>query len=159
MTMKNSVFHILVPAALAACLVSVAWAHQGATGIVKERMDQMGGIAKSMKAMGAMFKGETSYDAETVRALATDIAATGGKELSALFPEHSLRPPSEARHEIWTDWDKFLGQGDEMQAAALALANGAANPTDGSSGPKPADLFRDLAQTCKSCHQDFRIKK
>lgn len=150
---------IVIAAIAATCLASIALAHQGASGIVKERMDQMDGIAKSMKAMGAMFKGQTTYDAETVRSQAMVIAATGGKQLSVLFPEHSMQPPSEARHEIWTDWEKFLGLGDEMQAAAVALANGAANPPDGSAGPKPADLFRDLAQTCKSCHQDFRIKK
>ena len=138
---------------------TAALAHQGATGIVKERMDQMGGIAKAMKAMGAMFKGEATYDAEQVRTLATEIAASGGTNLSVLFPENSLKHPSEARPEIWNDWDQFTKLAEEMQATAVALANGAANPTDGSAGPKPADLFGDLAATCKSCHQDFRIKK
>jgi len=157
--MKILPSQIVIPIVLTTCLASIALAHQGATGIVKERMDQMGGIAKAMKAMGAMFKGEATYDAEHVRILSSEIAASGGTELSVLFPEHSVQPPSEARHEIWTDWEKFAGIADEMQAAAVALANGAANPTDGSAGPKPADLFRDLAGTCKSCHQDFRIKK
>lgn len=138
---------------------TAALAHKGATGIVKERMDQMGGIAKAMKAMGAMFKGDVDYDAEQVRLLARDVAASGGTEMSVLFPKDSLQHPSEARPEIWSDWDTFSTRADEMQAAAVALANGAANPTDGSAGPKPADLFQDLAQTCKSCHQDFRIKK
>lgn len=157
--MKKLSRRIVIPAALATCLASLAFAHQGATGIVKERMDQMGSIAKAMKGIGAMFKGAVDYDAEQVRALARDVAASGGTKMSVLFPKDSLQHPSEARPEIWTDWDTFSTRADEMQAAAVALANGAANPTDGSAGPKPSDLFQDLAQTCKSCHQDFRIKK
>ena len=60
--MAIEVFGVLVVAGMTALE-----AHKGATGVVKERMDQMGEIAKSMKAMGAMFKGATPYDAEAVR--------------------------------------------------------------------------------------------
>lgn len=157
--MKPHILRLTGVVTLTLFMGTLAVAHQGATGVVKERMDQMGGVAKAMKALGAMFKGEQPYDAEAARALSSTIAASSGSELSVLFPKHSMDPPTEARHEIWTDWDKFSSLADEMQASALALAKGAANPADGSAGPKPVDLFRELAGTCKACHQDFRIKK
>ena len=144
---------------LAGLLTTGVLAHKGATGVVKERMDQMGEIAKSMKAMGAMFKGAAPYDADTVAELSRKIAGFGGERLTAVFPEGSLRHPSEARPAVWSDWDRFTDLAAEMKAAADALAEGAGNERDTTAEKSPDALFRELAATCKSCHQDFRIKK
>ena len=37
---------------------SLVYAHSGAKGMVKERMEMMKGMGDAMKTMGAMFKGE-----------------------------------------------------------------------------------------------------
>ena len=134
-------------------------AHKGATGVVKERMDQMGTIAKSMKAMGAMFKGADPYDAATVEELSRKIAGFGGDRLIAVFPEGSLDHPSEARPEVWSNWARFAELAQGMEVAAINLAEGAGNDRDAGSPTSSDALFRELAATCKSCHQDFRIKK
>lgn len=144
---------------LAGLLTTAVFAHKGATGVVKERMDQMGEIAKSMKAMGAMFKGAAPYDADTVAELSRKIAGFGGERLTAVFPTDSLQHPSEARPTVWSDWDRFSDLAEKMTVAANALAEGADNERDATAANSPDALFRELATTCKSCHQDFRIKK
>ena len=144
------------PAAIAAiatlAAATIAFAHGGATGIVKERMDQMSAIAKAMKAIGGMLKGAAPYDAARVSTLAGEIATLDDSRLNHLFPKDSLMKPTEARAEIWSDWPRFSDQARDMQQAAIALAN---KPDQATAGP----LFRNLAQTCKACHADFRIKK
>ncbi len=140
-------------------IAAAALAHGGATGIVKERMDQMDAVSKSMKAIGAMLKGAEPYDAERVRALANEIGEMGGERLVALFPDNSLDPPTEARPEIWSNWERFARQANEMQDAARALADGADRPRGDTSPASPDQMFHKLGETCKACHESFRIKK
>ena len=147
---------LAIPLALAAV---TALAHGGATGIVKERMDQMVAISKAMKAIGAMLKGAEPYDAGRVRSLATEIGQMGGSHLTELFPDGSLDKPTEALPEIWTDWSRFEQQAADMQRAALALADGADLPRSRTDPQSPDLLFRELGATCKGCHEDFRIEK
>ena len=147
---------IAIPMAL---LAVAALAHGGATGIVKERMDQMGDISKAMKTMAKMVKGEVTYDADAVRKLSLEISGMGGEALTKLFPKHSMDPPTEARMEIWEDWAEFERQAFAMQRAATALSVGAGNTGDRGDAGSPFQLFGELAGTCKACHDDFRIKK
>ena len=134
-------------------LGTFALAHGGATGIVKERMDQMVSISKAMKTMAKMVKGEIGYDASTMRTLAAQVSQNGGEALTKLFPKHSMDAPTEARHEIWQDWDVFERGAFAMQRAALDLSERAEEQTSA------FRLFGELAGTCKACHDDFRIKK
>ena len=140
------------------CLTAAALAHSGATGVVKERMDRMKGIALLMKDLGAMFKGEKPYKAGAVSALSRELMRLGGEAMT-YFPKGSTQHPSEATAEIWTDWPRFEAQANAMQDAAQALADAAANPRGTGAATAPEALFRDLAETCKTCHQDFRVKK
>jgi len=132
-----------------------AFAHGGATGIVKERMDAMSEIGRQMKIVGGMLKGGT-YDAAQVSAAGRIIAGHAGSSLVDLFPEDSLQAPTEASPAIWADWATFQANAGELEAAALALA-GLADRGAGRQEIAPA--FQTLAGTCKTCHQSFRIKK
>jgi hypothetical protein len=49
----------------------VALAHEGATGVVKERMDLMKGQAKQMKLIGDMAKGKKKFDVSNFSAVAS----------------------------------------------------------------------------------------
>ena len=149
----------MLAAAISVTVVtSFPLAHKGATGVVKMRMDQMGEIGKATKAIGEMMKGSAPYDADRVAELALRIGEAGGKAITRHFPEGSINGPSEARPEIWQDWQKFEDLSADLRETALALSAGAGNPRDAGE-EAPDALFRDMAATCKSCHQDFRIKK
>ena len=139
-------------AASTLALGTIAFAHGGATGIVKERMDQMSAVAKSMKAIAAMIKGAEPYDTNRVRELASEIGARSGTHLTRLFPEGSQHPPTEALPGVWSDWPRFAEQAERMRSAADALVDGAEPDTSRA-------LFQTLAATCKSCHDTFRLEK
>ncbi|WP_299867789.1 cytochrome c [uncultured Hoeflea sp.] len=132
-----------------------ALAHTGATGIVKERMEAMMDVAAGMKAIGAMIKGETAFDAGAVAETANRLAGHASR-MERLFPEGTNAAPSEARAEIWADWDRFVGISEQMNARAMALTKAAAAAKD---AQDIRDAFSGLGATCKDCHAAFRQKK
>ncbi len=119
--------NVITGAALASLLSAAALAHGGATGIVKERMDGMGVMKESMKVLTPMMQGKAEYDAEAVRRAAAKIQAHAGDTLTKLFPEGSDGKPSEAKPEIWTDWDSFAGLATQLETFSAGLAAAAGN--------------------------------
>ena len=85
-----------------------AFAHEGATGVVKERMDLMKGQQKQMKLIGEMAKGKKKFDAAKAAAAARDLGKST-KRIPDLFPEGSNGHPSEALDAVWKEWDRFKG--------------------------------------------------
>ena len=76
---KSTIFFALFASA------TVAFAHNGATGITKERMDGMGSLAKSMKALVQMLKSDDT-DLERAADIAREIQAHSGEEMIKRFP-------------------------------------------------------------------------
>ena len=76
--------------ALLLCLASatLALAHEGATGVVKERMDLMETQKDAMKLIGDMAKGKTKFDAAKATKAAQRYRLTA-KKIPELFPEGS----------------------------------------------------------------------
>ncbi len=166
-----------------------AIAHGGATGIVKQRMDAMSNLADTMKKLAGMMRGQVPYSPIVVRKSAKKIAGHSGDALTRLFPEGSIKGPSEARHAIWADWDTFKRYSVQMEVLANGLASAANNGLAANSAASgalqdanteapeimrtgamthdaeklasmPADgLFTLIARTCSSCHEKFRLKK
>lgn len=134
---------------------AVALAHGGATGIVKERMDGMVVLRQSMKALAAVVRDEKD-DVAIVRSAAQAIVIHSSDALTRLFPEGSLSKASEAKIEIWSDWREFKSLADELGRHAEELVL-----IDNLSANKQAveRLFGEIGQTCKSCHEKFRLKK
>jgi len=148
----NTAKTCVVIALLAAFATSV-WAHGGATGIVKERMDLMSALGSSMKQLSKIIRKKIPYKAEEVREIAKKIEAHADENMTKLFPKGSLKKPSEAKPEIWQDWAAFKELSKRLAGEARAL-NAAAN----ASGP-PVAAIRALGKTCTACHKDFRSKK
>ena len=142
-------------AILALTAAGAAFSHSGASGIVKERMDAMSAIAKSLKVVGTMIKGEAAFDAGSVELAAGEIA-NHAKMVPHMFPDGSNKKPSEALPAIWTDWDKFTKLAASMETSAQDLAEAAKSATE-TSGIRAQ--FGALAKTCKACHSDFRQAK
>lgn len=115
-------------AALASIIAVTALAHGGATGIVKERMDGMSALKNSMKTLTPMMQGKTPYDADVVRREAEQIGRHAGDSMTRLFPDGSGGKPSEAKPEIWSDWDEFSELAEQLhtysQGLELAAENG-----------------------------------
>ncbi|HAH11555.1 MAG TPA: hypothetical protein DCL48_15785, partial [Alphaproteobacteria bacterium] len=80
------------------------------------------------------------------------IIATADR-IPAWFPAGSAQKPTEAAPAIWTDPEGFAASAVAMRkmAEALKVKVEAGEPAG------IAAQFRLLAQSCKSCHQGYRI--
>lgn len=117
----------LLAGALGLAGLTTALAHGGATGIVKERMDAMKAMGEAVKSLSAMMRGETEYDPSEVRANAQTIESHAGEALTSLFPEGSTDAPSEAKPEIWSDWETFEDEANRLRELASGLSAAAEN--------------------------------
>lgn len=123
--MKTST--LLAGAVAASMVAAAAYAHGGAMGVVKQRMDAMVMIRDAMKVLTPMMQGKTPYDAAVVKEQAGVIGAHGGDALTDLFPEGSLDKPSEARPEIWENWSDFQDLAMQLSVYSEGLALAAEN--------------------------------
>ena len=128
-----------------------ALAHSGATGIVKQRMDGMKEMSHAAKAMGAVKAGAIPFSFETLNLAGREIAKHGAAARK-LFPEGSLKTPSEALPAIWSDRETFDRLLDQMTSAAEKLAVSADRD-------EATALSNRIGGLCKDCHATFRVKK
>lgn len=147
---------VLVGSLVSVLIVSgFAFAHTGAKGIVKERMDAMSDIASQMKTIGAMLQGKEPFNGERAAKSAGAIKAHASGMLK-LFPKGSNKHPSEALPAIWADWATFETMNSDLANKASAFAEMASSVKAAS---ELRNAFQGLAATCKSCHQKFRQPK
>ncbi len=117
-----------------------AFAHGGAKGIVKERMDLMSNIGKAQKSLAAIFSGKVKYDAQAVRDAASIIESHAGSRIPKLFPEEPVKDPSEALPAIWQNWAEFKHISDELKSYASALKANAGNDRMATNGQKKSSM-------------------
>jgi cytochrome c556 len=119
------------PLACGLLLVSViaAFGHNGATGIVGERMMGMMMLGEQVKVLAPIADKPGPQDLDKVREAAAMIEMHAGTAMTDLFPEGSIEAPSEAKPAIWERWEEFaaysnqLGElGRELDDAAEAAA-------------------------------------
>jgi len=124
------------------------YAHEGAKGIVKERMIK---FKTSKKLMKKINKGLQNQNFKVIERSAEAILIWS-KEMSKYFPEGSNNSPSEASSDIWNDPEGFKKAINNFQLASLELiTQSKTNDMD-----QTISAFRSLAGTCKGCHQKFR---
>ena len=125
-----------------------ALAHKGATGIVKERMDKFEASEKATKRVKqALSRGDT-----TIVTIEAEFLVKWAREMESYFPENSNQPPSEAKVEIWLQWDDFVGAIQSFDNAAQALIEATTTNDPYVAG----GAFKEMTQLCKLCHQQFR---
>ncbi len=128
-----------------------ASAHDGATGVVKQRMEAMKSLADAAKRIKQALAA-TPYDPAATTVAARQIETQAGDALTRHYPEGSAMAPSEAKPEIWTDWPGFQRRAASLAARAGALADAAAEPGSATSA------FQDLVMACAACHTAYRAK-
>lgn len=146
---------IFLTTLLTLAIASASFAHDGATGIVKQRMDMMSDVARSMKTLGQMIKGKADYNADTAQAAAQKIAKHS-KHFQTMFPIGSTQEPTEALPTVWENSDEF-------QKLFYTMENEASELEVIASSAKTAEeikiKFSTLGKTCGMCHEKFRLKK
>ena len=101
-------------------IVGSAFAHSGASGIVKERMDNMKAIAGQMKVLGDMMKGEATFDHQAAKQ-ATEALLEHASHVAKVFERRNLDHPTEALPLIWEDWEGFTAIAAEMERDVARL--------------------------------------
>lgn len=138
----------LVPA----MAIGMAGAHEGAEGVVLERMEVMKSMAGEAKSLSEMLTGKTPFDTATAADAARAITAHS-QEIPDLFPAGSGGGPSKAKEEVWDDRVVFerraalLGENAEDLEVAIEA---------GRDVQQLMPLFRSVTASCQACHETFR---
>ena len=80
----------------------------------KDLMKTIGGAAKTL---GGMASGEVAHDAAAAEAAKQAMIAAAA-EIEAKFTNNAADPASEAKPEVWTNWNDFLAKGKALGDAA-----------------------------------------
>ncbi|WP_088347814.1 MULTISPECIES: cytochrome c [Rhodomicrobium] len=117
---------------------------------IKKRQALMKQNGEATDLIVKMFKGETPYDGAAAAAALTKIGGMAD-EFITLFPEGTAKD-SYAKPEIWqnkADFDSWAVKLKEDSAKAATAAAG------GMDALQPA--FAELGQTCRGCHEKYRV--
>ena len=150
----NSQRRITATAFAVLLIAGTAMAHEGATGVVAQRMDLMKQMGQHMKALGAMLAGKTAFDQETARRLA-ETMHQHCEHVMHMFPPGSDGHHTEATEAVWDRRPEFDVRMRSFDAAVEDLVAAAA------SGEKTQlqSEFKRVGQECSGCHDGFRQKK
>ncbi|MCB6177744.1 cytochrome c [Rhodobacter sp. Har01] len=140
---------VLVGALLAA---GAAFAEGEATDpAAKAREAVMQAVGMNVGTLGKMAKGEMPYDAAAAEAAKAAIVTAAGGIAAAFEAQGGEDPTSEAKPEIWANWDDFLKNADALKVAAEGADVSSAEAIGASMGT--------LGGACKDCHTDYRNMK
>ena len=141
--------------ALPAVIATSVFAHQGASGIVLERMQSMEALSTSMKALSPIVRGQAAFDADAISPFLPALSHLTAEQMVAYFPTGTDGGTSEAAETIWSDAAGFAAEAQAFEASVATLfAAVEAGDADGFN-----TAFRSVAGSCKSCHQSYRISK
>ena len=137
---------------IAISAAAVAFAHEGAVGIAKERMDAMENMDDVAKAVAR--KISNNRNLASITGDAVKIRATLEK-IPTLFPEGSGTGVTMAKPEIWRNWDAFRARA----AKAVEESDKLAATASGGDPKAIRTQFMALERACTACHNEFRAKE
>lgn len=127
----------------------VAYAQVEATDPnVIERKAQMRVQGGAAKALGDIAKGTVAYDAAAAEA-AKAALVEASMQTEAHFKVNATDPASEAKPEIWTNWEDFLVKANALTEAANAIDTSSPETIGASMGA--------VGTACGSCHKAYRM--
>ena len=142
---------VLVPTLLP---MSESLAHKGATGVIKERMETMKSVARSMKRINKALRSSSDIDRAAIKREAAAITKHA-REFPQKFPVGSEGGMSEAKPEVWKNPVDFSAKSMALSTAAERLSGAAST----GSREELSAGFSGVGKTCGSCHRVYRMKK
>lgn len=143
----------LVLSSLAALLVAPAIGVGAEPAeIIKYRQAMMKANGAHMAAAGAIVQGKVDYKnqlAEHARALEAI-----NKDIPALFPKGSDVGETKALEGVWKNRPEFEKYANNARDKAAAFAKAVA-----ANDPQVSAKYKELGDSCKGCHEDFRKKE
>ncbi|MFN4153989.1 MAG: c-type cytochrome [Paracoccaceae bacterium] len=142
----------LLTKSLIAGLVLVAGVAVAKEGVqdptVKARMDLMGTIGMNVKVLGDMATDKAPFDATAALAAKEAIVAASAN-IAAKFEPQATDPVSEAKPEIWSNWEDFVAKAGALNTGATALDPGSLDSVKAGMGA--------IGGACRDCHTTYRM--
>ena len=115
------------------------------------RGELMDTIGKNIGILGDMAGGKAAFDAAAAEGAKAAIVEAAGKIEATFKDQGAADPASQAKPEVWTNWDEFLADAKKLQDAAGAMDVASAESIGAGMGA--------LGGACKDCHTEFRVMK
>lgn len=115
------------------------------------RSDLMKIVGKNTGILGDMANGKAAHDAAAAEGAKAAIIEAAGKIEATFMEQGAADPASEAKPEIWANWDAFLADAKALGDAAGAMDVASVETIGAGMGP--------LGGACKDCHTEFRVAK
>ncbi|MBL3705126.1 cytochrome c [Sulfitobacter sp. BDSS02] len=129
---------------------TAAFAHSGVQNPdVMNRMMGMSALAKQMKLIGGMAKGEAEFDAAAVNS-ALGKMSEEASYIPSLFETQADDPKSEALPVIWEKFDTFSEHAEKLETLTAGLAGTVETEADLRSA------VQQVGKACGACHSTFR---
>ncbi|MFN4129652.1 MAG: c-type cytochrome [Paracoccaceae bacterium] len=130
-------------------VASVAVAKEGVQDpTVKARMDLMSGIGMNVKVLGDMATDKEPFDAAAALA-AQEALVAASANIAEKFEPQATDPVSEAKPEIWTNWEDFVTKAGALNAAATVLDPASLDGVKAGMGA--------IGGSCRGCHTTYRM--
>ncbi len=147
--MKRVLTALLLGLAACACVA----ASKKAADIVHYRQNIMSVIGWNFQPMGAMVKGKSAWDAKAFAMRAERLRFLSEQALEGFVnASDNGGVETDAKAEIWTEFDDFKSKLNDFIAEAKTLSETA------NAGDEAAmkEQFRKTAESCKACHDKYR---
>ena len=115
------------------------------------RSDLMKMQGMNIGLLGKMAKGEEPYDAAKAEAAKATLIETAGKIEATFKDQGAADPASEAKPEIWANWDDFLVKAKALGDAAAAMDVASVESIGAGMGA--------IGGACTECHKVYRVMK
>ena len=144
---------ILAFTALTVAPAALSQSPEEAEAAIGYRKAYMGSIGGHFGAIRRLVAGEVSHEGDL--AMHANALAALSANLVKLFPEGSGTGETDAKAEIWEQWEDFTAAAEKAEEAgralAVAVAGGDAEAIEGAA--------RDLSQSCRGCHREFKVRR
>ena len=129
---------------------SVAFAHSGVKDQnVKERMLLMKAMAENTKLIGQMLKKQTPFELNEVKRALEQLSSLS-LQTPTVFEINATDPKSEAKQNIWDEFDEFTKLSNELAKSTSELAILVEDVDD----LRPT--LMKVSEGCKACHSNYR---
>ena len=144
----------LIVTLAAACFSAGVLAQKKPENVIHYRQSVMDMIGWNFGPLGAMVKGKTAFDAKEFALRAQRLEFLAPQMLEGFEEGSDQGAETDAKAEIWTDFDNFQAKVDDFVAESRAL-NEVAKTGDAA---KMKEQFKKMAGTCKACHDKYRAE-
>lgn len=115
------------------------------------RAELMKTIGKNIGIIGDMAGGKAAFDAAAAEGAKAALVEATGKIEATFKDQGAADPVSEAKPEIWANWEDFLKKAHAANDAATALDVASVDTLKAGMGA--------LGGACKDCHTTYRVMK